>query len=134
MLLEEIIEKLTLFLKENGYRKNKLNWYRQKDELTIVFSIQRSQYSKEQWYYNFGIGIDDLVSGKISVISKCHIIERLENRLAGRMLSLDDLSRAIMHWESKYGDISELRYKAIENKLPKMTTKQAISYLTTVKS
>lgn len=132
MSFEEMVEKLTLLFKENGFKKNKYNWYKQKANITVVFSIQRSQYGREQWYYNFGIGINDLVNGNISTVSKCQVVERLENHIKGVILTPDDLRKAIIHWESEYGDISKLRIKAVENKLPKMTTRQAISYLTTV--
>lgn len=133
MLFEEIVENLTLFLKEKGYKKNKYNWHKQNANLTVVFSIQRSQYGKELWYYNLGIGINDLVNGNISTISKCQVVERLENKIKGVTLTAVELSKMIIYWESEYGDISKLRIKALENRLPKITTRQVISYLTTVK-
>ena len=60
MNAETIGEQMAPILKEQGYRKNRLTWFRQLEELTIVFNIQKSQYAEDTWYYQYGIGIHDL--------------------------------------------------------------------------
>lgn len=133
LICDELIDDLKKPLKEKGYKKNRYNWYKAIDNLIVVFSIQHSQYGKDLWYYNFGIGINELENKPITSISKCQIVERLDAEINGKMLSADNLIQAITHWEEKYGDIKKLRIKAVENKLPPMTTKQAVTYLTTIR-
>lgn len=130
---DKLIEELKKPLKKKGYKKNRYNWYKSIDGLTIVFSIQHSQYGKDLWYYNFGIGINELEGKQITSISKCQIVERLDAKINDKILSAENLIQAITRWEEKYGDLKKLRIKAVENKLPAMTTKQAITYLTTIK-
>lgn len=133
LICEDLINDLKKTLKEKGYKKNRYNWYKSIGDLTIVFSIQRSQYGKDLWYYNFGIGINALENKPITSVSKCQIAERLDAEINGKMLSADDLIQIITHWEEKYGDMKKLRIRAVENKLPPMTTKQAFTYLTAIK-
>lgn len=133
MELEKIIEAIKEPLKNKGYKKKNNNWYKLCDTLSIVFSIQKSQYGADFWYYNFGIGINKLEVKPITTITKCHIIDRIDKTIKGKEIPPDVLLNAIYNWENKYGDIGELRIRAIENKLPKMTTRQAISYLTSFK-
>ena len=52
----DLIEKL----KERGFKKSKLTWIKSNEELTVIFNIQKSQYSNDNWYYNLGIGINVL--------------------------------------------------------------------------
>lgn len=132
LIFDELISDLKKALKEKGYKKNRYNWYKAIGDLTVVFSIQRSQYGKDVWYYNFGIGINKLENTPITSISKCQIAQRLDTEINGKILSADDLILAISHWEEKYGDIKRLRMMAVENKLPLMTTKQAVTYLTQI--
>ena len=80
----------------------------------------------------YDIGINELEVKPITTITKCHIIDRIDKAIKGKEITPDILLKAIDNWEDKYGDIGKLQMKAIENKLPKMTTRQAISYLTSV--
>ena len=132
MELDKLIETIREPLKNNGYKKKNITWYKVCDTLSIVFSIQKSQFGADLWYYNFGIGINELEVKPITTITKCHIIDRIDKAIKGKEITPDVLLKAIDNWEDKYGDIGKLRMKAIENKLPKMTTRQAISYLTSV--
>ena len=132
MKIDNIIENIKEPLKNNGYKKKNTNWYKTNDALTIVFNIQKSQYSNELWYYNFGIGINALEEKPITTITKCHIVDRIDMKINGKEITSDILLQAIFKWENKYGDLKELHIKAIENKLPKTSTRQAITYLTSV--
>lgn len=133
LICDELIDDLKKALKEKGYKKNRYNWYKVINDVTIVFSIQHSQYGKDLWYYNFGIGINELENKPITSILRCQIAERLDAKINGKTLSADVLIQALTHWEEKFGDIKKLRIKAVENKLPPMTTKQAVTYLTAVR-
>lgn len=132
MELDKIIEAVRVPLKNNGYKKKDMNWYKINDTLSVVFNIQRSQYDADLWYYNFGIGINDLEVKPITTITKCHITDRIDKAINGKEIPPDIILKAIYCWESKYGDLGKLRVMAIENKLPKASTRQAISYLTSV--
>lgn len=132
MRLQELTDTIAPFLKDHGYKKNRLNWYKPVGDITIVFAVQKSQYGSELWYYFFGIGINELSESAVNSASKCCIAERLDNIVNGRTLSFDILQAAIARWEDRFGDIDKLRTAAIEGKLPRMTEKRAITYLTTV--
>ena len=77
MTAEKLAEEIRQPLKQNGYKKNKLTWYKSDGRVTVVFSVQKSQYGSDLWYYNFGIGLNELEGRTINTISKCCIIERL---------------------------------------------------------
>ncbi len=133
MKLDTIIEKIKEPMKSNGYKKKNLNWFKTNGTITLLFNIQKSQYGSDLWYYNFGIGLNELKDKPISYISMCQITERLDMKLNGKELSPDILLKAILSWENKYGDLKKLQNKAFEGKLPKTTTRHALTYLTTVK-
>ena len=129
--LDDIISDLTPILKNHGYKKNRLTWSKSAEELTILFSIQKSQYGNDIWYYNFGIAINALLEKQTASISRCHITQRLDNTRNGKPWSADDLLNAIKIFENKYGSMHCLRTAAIENRLPLQSTRRAITYLTT---
>lgn len=116
-------------LKEMGYRKRRLTWFRQLNETTIVFNIQKSQYSCDTWYYQFGIGINSLAGEKINSISQCDIICRFDQSVSGKLLQADDLKWILLRWSEKYGSIDQLRSTAREGTLPQITTIRAKKYL-----
>ncbi|MBQ9482996.1 MAG: DUF4304 domain-containing protein [Ruminiclostridium sp.] len=130
--IEEITVQLAPLLKEKGYKKNRLNWYKQSDGFTTVFTIQRSQFGSDLWYYCFGIGLNDLETGNITTISKCCITEKIENTIKGKEVTADILQSAINRWEERFGDMNALRKAAVEGKLPKTATRKAYSYLTAI--
>lgn len=117
-------------LKKLGYKKRKLTWYKNNTETTVVFTIQKSQFSSDTWYYCFGIGLNAFFSKAISSISSCDIIYRVDQRFQGRSLSPKNIIDILVLWENKYGIIDSLRVIAIEGKLPPQTTNKAIRFLT----
>ena len=133
MELDTIIEMIKEPMKANGYKKKNLNWFKINGIITLFFNIQKSQYGNDLWYYNFGVGLNELENKPISCISMCQITERLDMKLNGKEIAPDVLLRAILSWENRYGNLKELQIKAIEGKLPKTTTRLALTYLTTVK-
>jgi hypothetical protein len=122
---------LTPKLKEIGFRKRRLTWYREQDGLTLVFAVLRSQFGSDLWYYSFGIGLHALTLPPVTTISKCQIREQTEMRKAdGTLFSPDEILHLIRFWAEQYGDIRQLRIRALQNRLPKMTEQSAVSYLT----
>lgn len=116
-------------LKELGYRKNRLTWFRHLEELTIVFNIQKSQYADDTWYYQYGIGIHDLAGNTINSISKCDILCRFDQTINGKTLQAEDLKWILERWLEKYGSLERLRAAAGEGTLPQITTVRAKEYL-----
>ena len=116
-------------LKEMGYRKNRLTWFRKLEELTIVFNIQKSQYADDTWYYLYGIGIHDLAGDRISSISKCDILCRFDQAINGKMLKAEDLKWILERWTEKYGSVERIQTAAEEGTLPQITTVRAKEYL-----
>ena len=130
--LNELICELAPLLKQQGFKKQGLVWYKENSELTVIFSVQRSQYGNDLWYYNFGIGINALEDKPIRSISKTHIRSRLDMKMKDIYFTADVLSQAVQRWTDDYGEISKLRICAIENRLPAMSASQEITYLTAI--
>ena len=129
MNAEAIGEQMAPILKEMGYKKNRLTWFRKLEELTIVFNIQKSQYADDIWYYQYGIGIHDLVGDRISSISKCDILCRFDQTINGKKLQTEDLRWILERWSEKYGSLERLRTAAREGTLPQITSVRAREYL-----
>ena len=129
MNAEAIGEQMATILKEMGYRKNRLTWFRKLEELTIVFNIQKSQYADDTWYYQYGIGIHDLAGDKINSISKCDILCRFDRIINGKTLKAEDLKWILERWTEKYGSLERLRAAAGGGTLPQITTVRAKEYL-----
>ncbi len=47
---QKLITELTPLLKEKGYKKKGSTWYKDKSDLRILFMIDHSNYSKEEYY------------------------------------------------------------------------------------
>ena len=43
--LRTMTETLSVALKDRGYRKQKLTWFRRFEDTTVVFAVQKSQFS-----------------------------------------------------------------------------------------
>jgi hypothetical protein len=77
--LESITQSLSVTLKKKGYKKSGLSWRKEKQLLTVFFSIEKSQYSTDTWYYWFGIYLHKLSEGKRQTIGNCQIKHRVDN-------------------------------------------------------
>ena len=129
--LRAITEPLSAALKARGYRKQKLTWYRRFEDTTVVFAVQKSQFSADVWYYHYGVGINAFYDTEIRSLSRCDVVYRLNQTLNGVRVTPEHLLRVLALWETDYGkDLHPLRRKAIEGKLPKMTTQRVLRYLT----
>ena len=127
--LETIVDEISSLLKETEYRKNRLSWYKVKDSLTIVFSIQKSQYDSDTWYYYFGICLHEIAGSNSKTISNCQIRYRVNNAADGVLLTAESIVHLLNRWDSMYGDLMQLRIHAIQGKLPVQSTVQAVRYL-----
>jgi hypothetical protein len=115
-----------------GLRKTKLTWHKVKNDLTIVFSVQKSQYSSDTWYYSFGICLHEISDGKTQSIGNCQIKYRVDQIINGIQLTPEMITQLLERWDVLYGDMKKLRICAVEGKLPGQCTIRAMRYLTSV--
>ena len=127
--LETIVDEITSLLKETEYRKNRFSWYKVKDPLTVVLSIQKSQYDSDTWYYYFGICLHEIAGSNSKTISNCQIRYRVNNAADGVLLTAESIVHLLNRWDSMYGDLTQLRIHAIQGNLPIQSKVQAIRYL-----
>ena len=139
-------------LKEKGFKKRKLTWYRNDNEVTIVLYIQKSQWGKEVWYYDFGIGINCLHEKQITSREKCEIGERFDQTLRHgilspclreliaskfgekydkKILTPKDVLDILDLWIKKYGSIESIKMAFEGDQLPYQTNRIALSKLFT---
>lgn len=130
--LDCIVQALTPILKNLKYKKRVLTWIKDLSDITIVFSVRKSQYSNSTWYYNYGIGINALTSNKITSINGCHILFRIDNIVDGKELTHINVIEVLKLWEKKYGTLEKLRRCALQRALPLETHRSAITYLTSI--
>ena len=57
MDVKDVVEIVIPHLKTLGYRKRNLVWKKVSKELNLYFWIEKSLYSKLDWYYWWGIHI-----------------------------------------------------------------------------
>lgn len=130
--LNEIIGQISLPIKNMGYKKRRNAWYKEKDTLTVVLSIQKSQYSADTWYYLFGICLHEIAEKGNQSINNCQIQYRVDNRINDVEISSDNIVRLLKRWEEMYGDLRLLRLCAVQGNLPGQYTKKAVHFLTSV--
>jgi len=132
-MLDKYIQIFTRDLKTRNFKKNRLTWYKQcNDDITIVFSIQKSQYGLDVWYYNFGIGLRKM-NASIKSISNCQILYRVDSKINNCTLKPEQVIQIVELWESKYGNLRDLRIQALEGKLKSFwISQEAMVYLTQV--
>ena len=116
-------------LKQAGFRKKDLNWYRNLGEVTVVLNIQKSQFSPDIWYYNYGFGINCFYSEPITGIRECDITYRFDQSLNQQTLTPDDVARILQMWIDNYGSVEKLRSLAYRGKLPPATTERVKHFL-----
>ena len=129
--LDDILAELPQLLKKEGYKKQRLNWFRREQDVTLLFTIQRSQWSKETWYYCFGTAINDLHPEGVRSAHYGDVMARLDCVIAGKMPVAEDIARILKMWEFKFGTVEKLRELAIRGSLPFWTTVDAKNYLIT---
>lgn len=129
MNLEQLEATLKPLLKKLGYRKRNLTWYKNYAETTVIFSIQKSMYGSDVWYYCFGVDILGMEGSHGNTIIHCQVLDRYDQVENGLCLIPEKLVRMIQFWDSRYGTIHELQARLSMGEMPKMTYGTAIMYL-----
>lgn len=124
----ELINEMTGYLKQIGYKKRGQNWRKVQEGIAIAFTIQNSQYDHCTFYLCFGVNIQSVDETKSFNAASFHI----QDRINGSKVSIDQVKYAVKLWEEKYGTLEKLKIAAIENRLPVFSNKRAITYLTTI--
>lgn len=130
-----LIDNVRILLKDKGYKKIRLNWYRDDGELIIVFNIQNSYYDKDACYVNLGVIIKQIAAeGESICLSNCHLQQRIDvNNGKGEFLTAEKCMRILDLWEQWYGSLKNLRIRALEGKLPMICSAEARTFLTMVR-
>ena len=136
-------------LKERGFKKKRLNWYKQDDKITLLFYIQKSYWGKDVWYYWFGVSINELHDKigytidyfdigtrfdqqlKMEAIHPC-LKDRVRNLFGGKdsfELSANDVISLLDMWMSDFGKMEELTKKKSEAEFPYESSLNAINYI-----
>ena len=110
---DELVNAIAAKAKACGYKKSRLTWYKDKNKLTVVLSIERSQFDPKLWYYNYGICLHERSNGKHHSLSACQIRYRVDCTSNGVTLDSGSVLSLLEKWESMYGDIGLLRICAV---------------------
>ena len=103
-----------------GFKKRHLNWFKRVDELTVVFNIQKSQWSTQAWYYNYGVAINDLHEGQVVSIIDCDISMRFVPTSSKEDIAnhVGELIAHLGKWIGSYGTMHSLLIEAQNQRLP----------------
>lgn len=129
MTAEEFSRELIPEFKRRGYKKRRLTWYKRCSDTTILFWLQKSQFSKDVWYYNFCVGFNSFWEREITSYEHCDISNRFDQVYDDRVLTAEFLIAYLDKWEERYSDLRTIRELARSDKLPFFTTIRAESYL-----
>lgn len=130
--LECLVESIAPEAKACGYKKVRRTWCKEKEDLTVVFSIQKSQFDAEVWYCTYGVCLHQIAKGSTHTLGACQIRYRVDCAANGTALGAEQIVSLLEKWEAMYGDIQLLRRCAVQGKLPIQSSAEAVRYLTTV--
>lgn len=130
--LEFLVESIAPKAKARGYKKVRRAWYKEKEDLTVVFSIQKSQFDAGVWYCTYGVCLHQIAKGSTHTLGACQIQYRIDCAANGTVLGAEQIISLLEKWEAMYGDIQLLRRCAVQGKLPIQSSAEAVRYLTTV--
>lgn len=130
--LEFLVESIAPKAKARGYKKVRRTWYKEKEGLTVVLSIQKSQFDAEAWYCTYGVCLHQIAKGSTRTLDACQIQYRIDCAANGTVLGAEQIVSLLEKWEAIYGDIQLLRRCAVQGKLPIQSSAEAVRYLTTV--
>lgn len=125
----DVIEYLTVSMKEHGYRKSRNNWKKQCEYITIIITIQSSQYNTNTFYVCFGVSINAIAERPPASAHMCHIQARIDGN---NFSDMEHIMNAIELWGEKYGTLESLKRAAFANKLPIQSKSIAVTYLTSI--
>ena len=130
--LEYLVESIAPEAKACGYKKVRRTWCKEKEGLTVVLSIQKSQFDAEAWYCTYGVCLHQIAKGSTHTLGACQIRYRVDCAANGTALGAEQIVSLLEKWETMYGDIQLLRRCAVQGKLPIHSSAEAVRYLTTV--
>lgn len=116
-------------LKKLGFRKRKLTWYKDNEDATVIFHIQKSQYGSNVWYYCFGTDIFQLSGLRTRTMDGCQVRDRYNQCENNVYLTTEKLAEMIITWEQEYGTVEALLQRLQEHRLPYMTFASAVRFL-----
>ena len=117
----DFAEALIPLLKQRGYRKRNLTWVKTKEEITLIFYIQKSQFSKDVWFYLFAVGLNILSEKPICSFEKSHMFFRLDQTFYGHLLTAEDIVEMVDWNEISFDTEEKIRKCAEEGMLPGIT-------------
>lgn len=130
MTLDEFVAELAPLLKAKGYTKSRLCWVKKCDEVSLIFYIQKSQFGKDVWYYNFGVSINALLNEKCpKSFSDCHLWDRIDRSTGTHIWNPGEIAVLSEKWEVRYGSMEKLHSNAIEGKYPEFVKPEVIPYI-----
>lgn len=130
---QELIAELIPLLKEKKYKKKNNTWYKETPDLVVLFHIQHSNYSKDEYSIILGIAIKAIKKNKGLSLNGDITHEVSSRNEKGEFLSSETLIKVLDFWEQQFGDLTKLRRKAVEGNLPICSSGKAITFLTTVR-
>ena len=130
---QELIAKLIPLLKEKGYKKKSNTWYKETSDLVVLFHIQHSNYSQDEYSIILGISIKAIKNNKGLSLNGDITHEIPSKNEKGEFLSSETLIRILEFWEQQFGNLTELRRKVVEGNLPICSSGKAITFLTPVR-
>ena len=130
--LECLVESIAPEAKACGYKKVRRTWCKEKEGLTVVLSIQKSQFDAEAWYCTYGVCLHQIAKGSTHTLGACQMRYRVDCAANGTALGAEQIVSLLEKWETMYGDIQLLRRCAVLGKLPIQSSAEAVRYLTTV--
>ncbi|MBE6902192.1 MAG: DUF4304 domain-containing protein [Ruminococcaceae bacterium] len=125
---EQIICEITPLMRELGFKKRKTTWYLCKDDITVVFNIQNSQYDRDAYYINLGTNIKKLNNVIYPSISSCCLWQRIDVDF----ISCSQIVQTVKLWIAWYGSIEAIRSKVVEKRMPMTTKKVLYEYISTL--
>lgn len=81
--LECLVESIAPEAKAHGYKKVRRTWYKEKEDLTVVLSIQKSQFDAEAWYCTYGVCLHQIAKGSPRTLDACQIQYRIDCSVSG---------------------------------------------------
>lgn len=111
-------EQLAPALKSQGFRKRRLTWCKVSNDTTVLFHIQRSQWSKDVWYYVFGTAINAFTKCPVTSCNQNHIQTRCDATIDGKLLTVEQILRLIDTWDASYGSIPQVCKHLVSGTIP----------------
>jgi hypothetical protein len=124
---EKLIENLKINLKTHGFKKIRTTWHKTTDTLILVFNIQGSQWSTEDYYINLGIYLKSLGNESAPPEYRCHIRTRIDENN-----NIELILQEANNWFIQHDSIDKLITLNKNDALPLATLIIAKEYLESI--